>query len=189
MKRADCPSCVEQRRTPNRLDHCPVCGRHIFDMDMSGVEGEDAQRWCVAHLPDSHPQAALRAELPVTPATTVEVVRVSDDPDWRKSHAFRAACECGWHGANFNEAQRERAVSEANAHPHRCDSGLVAPATLRDEGYWYAIAGCGYVVRIPATERHLQSSAPLSALIDAHTAKHHPARYRQQCIHEAMSRG
>jgi hypothetical protein len=56
----DCPSCAEQNREPNRLDHCPVCGRHIFDMDMTGVEADDAQRWCVVHLPDEHPMSYLK---------------------------------------------------------------------------------------------------------------------------------
>jgi hypothetical protein len=125
-----------------------------------------------------------------TPATTVEVVRISDDPDWRKATAFRAQCECGWHGANFNEAQRDRAEAEAAVHPHRCDSGIARPAdgTLRDDGYWYAVAGCGYVVRLARRSEYLRSSEPLTALIDKHTRELHPARYRQQLIHEAMSR-
>lgn len=45
---------------PNSLDHCPVCGRRIYDFDMTGCEGDDAQRWCVAHLPEDHPQAYLK---------------------------------------------------------------------------------------------------------------------------------
>lgn len=42
------------------LDDCPECGRRITDFDMSGCEDDTAQRWCVAHLPDDHPQAHLK---------------------------------------------------------------------------------------------------------------------------------
>lgn len=41
------------------LDHCPECGRRITDFDMSGCEDDTAQRWCVAHLPDDHPQVSV----------------------------------------------------------------------------------------------------------------------------------
>lgn len=42
------------------LDHCPVCGRYILDWDMRGCEDDHAQRWCVAHLPEGHPQGDLK---------------------------------------------------------------------------------------------------------------------------------
>lgn len=41
-------------------DNCPVCGRHIFDLDMTGVETPEGQRWCLTHLPDQHPMAYLK---------------------------------------------------------------------------------------------------------------------------------
>lgn len=31
-----------------------------MDFDMTGIEGDDAQRWCVEHLPMDHPQAYLK---------------------------------------------------------------------------------------------------------------------------------
>lgn len=46
----------------NPLDHCPKCSRKILDFDMSGCEDDDAQRWCVEHLPVGHPMAHLKDE-------------------------------------------------------------------------------------------------------------------------------
>jgi|HubBroStandDraft_3_1064219.scaffolds.fasta_scaffold25975_3 hypothetical protein len=57
-----CQRCLSQKRRPNKLDHCPVCGRHILDMDMTGCEDDDAQRWCVVHLSDGHNMAYLKEE-------------------------------------------------------------------------------------------------------------------------------
>ena len=56
----NCPHCAAQGREPDRLDHCPVCGRHILDFDPVGCEAYDAQRWCIEHLPDEHPMSFLK---------------------------------------------------------------------------------------------------------------------------------
>ena len=65
-----------------------------------------------------------------------------------------------------------------------CVSGVVAPAGLSDGGNHYCVAHCGYVVRYPAG-RWDEIGKPA---VQAHDREHHPAKYEQDRINEAMSR-
>lgn len=69
-----------------------------------------------------------------------------------------------------------------------CDSGLKRPEKLLAGDWAYGVAACGFVVRAPRGPYMRGESDELHRALAAHTKAVHPAKYEEDCIHEAMSR-
>jgi hypothetical protein len=57
-------------------DRCPVCGRQINIYDSTACEDEGGQTWCIAHLPDGHPQASLNLSLIDGRDITIDEIKI-----------------------------------------------------------------------------------------------------------------
>jgi hypothetical protein len=71
-------------------------------------------------------------------------------------------------------------------HP-ACDSGLIAPQSLREGDWAYGVTACGFVVRAPWEPYIRGQSDELQRAMDAHTRTEHPERWKQIQINRAMS--
>jgi len=57
-------------------DHCPVCGERINIYDSTACEDESGQTWCIAHLPDDHPQTSLNMHLSDGRNITIDEIKI-----------------------------------------------------------------------------------------------------------------
>lgn len=72
------PPRMPPRRDAGDDERCPACNRLIGLYEPDGCEDDSGQSWCIAHLPDGHPQSSLNLRLPDGRPVTVDSVHVRE---------------------------------------------------------------------------------------------------------------